>query len=220
MLELGSEYNNDFIDSDAENTSDEFIFDSNTFNVIHEQLMNDLISDGWDKKEADECAQDHINYLAKAARYYLIELEDELAKGSDSQLRVLENGEITFKSFYQWFDVIKLKYGEVKSVITFQDELNDSSNMREIRNLLRTRGGDQASLYVTFAHLLDKYAEMNKTKYMNKGSINVTALATELERSADAYTKENGNKLIGQSAESIKNRIENALKIHEIFLKS
>ncbi len=37
MLELGSEYNNDFIDSDAENTSDEFIFDSNTFNVIHEQ---------------------------------------------------------------------------------------------------------------------------------------------------------------------------------------
>ena len=95
---------------------------------------------------------------------------------------------------------------------------------KAVRNLLRKKGGDLASLYVTFAYLLEKYVKINKSKYINKGginkdSINMTALAKELERHPDTFTKENGGKLIGQSAESIKTRIENAFKIHEIYLK-
>ncbi len=109
-----------------------------------------------------------------------------MAKGRDSALRVLENGQITLKSLYDWIDSNRPQSSPV----------NTSKKTSKSEN----------SALITFATLLELFLEDKPKKggfYRNE-NLNISEVARHLKKHA--------NGIEGQGEESIKTLIEKAIK--------
>lgn len=170
------------------------------------------------RKEALDALIDCEDLIIKASAY-MSALDDELLKGDASELRLDQSktestGEIhiTLKSLDDW---VKKNYQ--KSII--DSEIKSSWNNTSIsKHALEKSKNDsepktgktkEENLYTTFAFLIEAFSQ-TATKYRKDEKINVSALADTL---ADMATKaNNGIALYGQSVETIKSVIENAIK--------
>ncbi len=157
--------------------------------------------------------------LINKAGEYLCAIDDELAKGDSSALRIDQHTtkysneiHITLSSLAQW---AKENHG-ITSLVTPES----ISSKEGLLDQLSTTSGDKpqksksglsptmaSNLYVTFALLLNAYAD--KPKFSGDDKLNVSGMATHI---AELATKHNGNKAMEtQSYEAIKSRIEAAM---------
>lgn len=172
-------------------------------NAIYHKLADEII--------AEKLAEvEKVKSTIKTAHEYMCLIDDELAKGGNSAFRIDQNATknsgypyITIASLDQWaqreFDIDI--FGNMP---TDQEEKED--------------GKAVISLKITFAFLIDLLAESD-TKFQNKGKANAKAIAAALVEEAKKYkTQKNGKgktSVPGQSEESIRKRIDNAMKIRD-----
>lgn len=149
-------------------------------------------------------------------------IDDELFKGNSSALRIDEESTtnhgvkyISIKSLHDW---ALEKYGiSIEPLLCQQLTSGDQQNQSTVQ-----RGGNppdndgwpsttkKENLYTTFAFLVEALAEV-APKYKHVDKPNVSQIAELIAKHAkDANS---GEKLQGQSAESIKDRIEESIKI-------
>jgi hypothetical protein len=150
------------------------------------------------------------NYIHKA-RQYLCHIDDELSKGSESKLRVLQdtcnskNIKITLKSLDEWATKgYKLSiFNSVKSNTVSTKSIHDSQQESDSKGRLGALAAK--SLYITLALFIEEFAALKKSQFMlPSGKINALKIAKYLD----------GKYLIkGQGEESIQDRIAKAILI-------
>ncbi len=146
----------------------------------------------------------HCDTQINKAHQYLCEINDELNKGKDSELRIDQfsttnpkHPQITISSLFSW---AKEKYGfniyqsHLIPTPTNQDILLPKN--KELSNIKSN------NLLITFALLVEAFAKTAPKYHKADGSPNVTNIAKELEK----------KDIPGQSEEAIKDRIEAAMK--------
>ncbi|MCH9665091.1 MAG: hypothetical protein K0U41_04510 [Gammaproteobacteria bacterium] len=156
--------------------------------------------------------------LAVRARNYLIDIEEELAKGDSSILKIdratTDKFDIIYLTLISAAEWAHKKYG-----ISIDDSLSPQPSDQDQPGLPQENETSPEgefsktkakNLYTTFAFLVEGFAE-KAPKYRKNGEVNITAIAKELEKLASTANK--GEKLSGQSSEAIKSCIEEALKI-------
>jgi hypothetical protein len=182
MLDLGD--SPDLIDIHDQDTLSVKL--GKTLDAMREQLVDELTSEGVIQEHISEFLEGFDGAFIKQAREYLIDLDDELAKRDDSALRVLDDGQITLKSLYEWIDSKK------------------SESDTSVKGKKTTPKSENTAL-ITFATLLELFlADKPKTAgfYRNE-KLNVAAVARHL--------KTHANGIEGQGEENIKKLIENAI---------
>lgn len=158
----------------------------------------------------------------KTAMKYRRSIVDEVAKGEKSELNIDKGatesaGEtyITLDSVERWarkIHGVSIDGAQEKSTVsaatadTSGDEQEDDGNPKD--PLSRTRADH---LFTTFAFLVEAFGATAVAKYGDRGDLNVKAIAERLEALANEANK--NEPLKGQSAEAIKGRIEEAMRI-------
>jgi|LakMenEpi03Aug12_release.lakeMendotaPanAssembly.Ray.scaffolds.fasta_scaffold282120_2 hypothetical protein len=158
IMMLGLDKPTDLIGTDDQDTL--YVKLDKTLEFMREKLVSDLTSEGQTQEYIAEFLDDFDKEFTKRARRYLIELDDELAKRSDSALRVLDDGQITLKSLYDWM-------GTQSSPVNTTKKTPKSEN----------------TMLITFATLLERFLEDKpKTGGFYRGkNINFAAVARHLE---------------------------------------
>lgn len=203
-------------------------------NTIEEQITyligvaNMELSEAKSKKASPDVIEEKTKILNKRykemelAYRYKLDIEHELNKGKSSVLVIdrkitKESGEkhITIRGLHDWafgkYDI------SIDPCLNQQEVTNDQQNQSTVQ-----RGGNppdndgwpsttkKENLYTTFAFLVEALAEV-APKYKHVDKPNVSQIAELIAKHAkDANS---GEKLQGQSAESIKDRIEESIKI-------
>ena len=179
-----------------------------------ESLSEDVISE---KLEAINKAKS----LIPRAHQFLCDIDDELAKGAQSVLRLdqlaTKNQNLpyfTFNSLNSW---ALNKYGDtiidkplfkINSSIE-QQHLTHKESSDPVGSLSSVKADH---LYTTFSFLLEAFADVKNSGYRRSdGGLNVEAIAKHLAFLAN--TSNAKSKLSGQGAEAIKDRIQYAMKI-------
>lgn len=182
----------------------------------------------YDVLKEKESAVTQCDKLIETAGIYLADIDDEIAKGESSVLRIDE--EVTKKT-----GIIHLTLGSVNKWIS--DKYGISVNTSQaphslLRNLQETpihqqenksdqNGSTEANVenfYTTFAFLVEAFAETSPKDYQKaNGELNISAIAEHLHTRA---RKTNINcELIGQGHEAIETRIRKAGRVKILALK-
>jgi hypothetical protein len=172
----------------------------------------------YDLRDKEEAVIRCDDLLRKAAAY-LRDIEDEISKGDSSELKIDRRAtektaetHLTLNSVDRW---AKAKYGI--SIIDHPSTLSLDQNTAAINNNLAEPARDikgglsktkADNLYTTFALLLEAFCLKFPT-YTSNGDINVSATADHLSKQSEIA----GKPIQGQSSESIKGHIEEALKV-------
>lgn len=166
----------------------------------------------------------HCDELIMKAAAYMNGIDDELTKGTESALRIdpvktESTGElyITLKSLDEWAQQ-NYKISIIDNVVpTHWDVSAISKQVAKQAQEYSSKDGltktKKENLYITFGLLIEAYAEMPNSGYLQSGKPVVDAIAKQLNHLAGQASKEESPS--GQSVESIKDRIEEALKIKE-----
>jgi hypothetical protein len=167
------------------------------------------------------------NYVNKS-RVYLCHIDDELAKGAESKLRLSQDkargGQIllTLKSLDEWAGKeygISIFKNLGSNTIREKKFPKDSPHEEEVDAKGRMSPKSANSLYTTFGFLVEAFVSANVaakvSKYGTLDKLNVTSIASHLWDLALA-ANEAGS---GQSSESIKTRIEKAICKKKEFLE-
>lgn len=173
-----------------------------------------------DVAQAKEESVIEYDKLIKKAAKYLMEIEDEIAKGETSRLRVDQSTteklgivHITLKSLDQW--------SQKNYNITILDQfstnpISENSQVNEAAKdeLSKTKA---ENLYTTFAFLVEAFASSSKGEAYRHADKrpNATTIAEHLEKLA---LEASGGSLKGQSKESIRKLIKEALRIKQSLL--
>jgi hypothetical protein len=190
---------------------------------LHEQLRGlreqalrrfySAYNDGASEEELDACLSevDAIDSIINQASAFMIDIEDECAMADRSRLRIdpeatRETGitHLTVASIDAW---AREKYAGLSiygdAVATVRPAPPATEKQRRQRKL--------ENLFTTFAFALDALADQPGRRYRHEGgALNVKALAEDL--SARSKQANNNQVMKEQSAESIKDRIEEAIK--------
>ena len=179
-----------------ESLNDEYANDwtlQDTLTSLREDLVSEYIEAKNEKMPVDsqlQAIKDFDNNYIKKARAYLLDITDEIAKGT---IRVNNCNNITLKSLYEW--------ATSQQIIFETDTVGFTSHTKTIPQ--KERGLSQTktkNFYLTFVCLLNAFIEKTSGKQFGSvGNLNITALASYLASKS------------GQSEESIKSRIEEAL---------
>lgn len=173
--------------------------------------------------QKDEAGQQCEEKLALAYKYHLA-IVDELAK-EQSGLRIDKaktesTGEthITLDSLDEWaykmFSVSVKGDRQAQAIVKPDSDMDVESEISETGTKQKLTTARYNNLSTTFAFLLDAYLERCDDSYKHKdGTPIIKAIAGHLESVAKRANK--GMKLGGQSAESIKDRIEEAIDIRK-----
>jgi hypothetical protein len=172
----------------------------------------------YDLRDKEEAVIRCDELLNKAATYFR-DIQDEISKGGLSDLKIdqqatVQTGEthLTLNSIDRW---AKGKYGisiiensnAQESTQKIADKSDEQPDEKRERNggLSKTKADH---LYTTFAFLLEAFS-LKFPAYSLNGEINVKATAEFLSKQAVIA----GEPMQGQRPESIKDRIEEAMKI-------
>ena len=179
-------------------------------NALVEGLADDVIVEALAKLK-------HCDVQINKAHRFLCDIDDELAKGQVSELRIdrLSNLEptspnITNSSLAVWakdkygIDIINSKESEQTA------ELQQNQNTISALNLSTTK---TQNLQITIALLIEAYANKANTYHHDDGRPNVSTIAQELVDAAKLDKRE----LSGQSKKTIENCINAALKVKKDF---
>lgn len=165
---------------------------------------------------------------ALQAKAFMSDVVDELNKGELSALRIIKDpsgdlrDHITLASLDEWarskYDISILVDRTTTSDTTKPQESSRQSAPPEENG--PAQGGlsptKAEGLYTSFAFLVDELANAKENKYKSSGRLNVSAMASDLHEAAKAAYRD--EPLPGQSTESIKSRIEEAMKIRRAKL--
>lgn len=186
----------------------------------------DAVPDDATEQQVQDALELHVHWIDETqaviekARSYKMDIVDELAKGAESALRVdkdatAEHGitHITIKSLDAWSNeiyVIKAD-GEIEADAAGKAPESDIHRLFEsLQDVDGTKKSD-FSLYVTLALAVHAFAEKAGSKFqLADGSVNVLQVSQHLE-SMGAKPNPEARSLSGQSASSIKSRIDKAL---------
>lgn len=173
-----------------------------------------------------------FNEKIKRYQSYLMDIEEEIAKGQSSALIIDQDatdksGEthLTFRSIDRWS---QKKYGiailapaqsnpEAGNTLEqseLQSKHKNEEDEADLKGGLSRKMAD--SLYTTFAFLVEAYVKSEKSLQRNDGSPNVIEIAACLASLATCASKHNS--IIGQGTQSIKKRIEKAMKIKRLVI--
>ena len=179
-------------------------------NALIEALADDVIAEALAKLK-------HCDSQINKAHRFLCDIDDELAKGQVSELRLDRvsmveptSPNITISSLAVW---AKDKYGI--DIINSKDseqtaELQQNQNTISAINLSTTK---TQNLQITFALLIEAYANKANTYHHDDGSPNVSNIAQELVDAAKLDKRE----LSVQSKKTFENYINAALKVKKDF---
>jgi hypothetical protein len=166
---------------------------------------------------------DRFKARIKTASWYMLELDNELAKGETSELVIDHHAGETSGTTH--ITVVSLdRWAQEKFSIFIIDESNSitgSSENRPVPEQEDNTDGKRLSktkadnLYTTLGFLVEAFADTNQ-KYGGKKP-NVQAISKHLEKLASTANK-NIN-LPGQRHESIKDRIEEAFRVKKSKLE-
>jgi hypothetical protein len=167
-----------------------------------------------------------FNEKVKRYRCYLMDIEEEIAKGQSSALIIDrdatdKSGEthITFRSIDRWS---QKKYGiailapapsnpEAENSLEQSELQSKHKNKEEADSKGRLSKTMANNLYTTFAFLVEAFASSAPRYNLGPGKPNVSAIAAKLQKlAADAAQI---GVMAGQSAQSIQDRIEYAMHI-------
>lgn len=194
---------------------------------LHEAARNALL-DAAEANLSDEIIQERVaaitrcNALTQNAGAYLAAIEDELAKGEASGLRIDrqatdETGEIhiTIKSLDDWANT---KYGISIIDPSPKYEIDNSSNQQKglEENGKGLSNVKAQNLYTSFAFLVEAFAQIATGFKHEDDSPNVKAISERIAKLSETANK--GQQLAGQSTHAIKKRIEEAAKIKRSIL--
>ncbi len=183
---------------------------------------DDAIEKG-DKVKKDECTNRILQWDNKMrlAHQYLCELDDELAKGEDSALRVdpvattsSENSYITLASLTKWSEDVVNK---IQRRIERSDPyIKNISSAKEANKVEELKTDAATNLYATFALLVDDFATKNSGYCFKSGGINMKAVSEYIEQLGINKTKNLSNSVVniipGLTAGKISDNISIALK--------
>lgn len=181
-------------------------------NALIEALADDVIAEALAKLK-------HCDSQINKAHRFLCDIDDELAKGDESELRIARystvnpmSPNITINSFALW---AKVKYGiDIINILDSEhakiDELQQNKNTVSAINLSTTK---TQNLQITFALLIEAYANKANTYHHDDGSPNVSNIAQELVDAAKLDKRE----LSVQSKKTFENYINAALKVKKDF---
>lgn len=161
----------------------------------------------------------NIDSLINKAGRYLCCIDDELAKGTNSTLRIdqqeseqSEEVHITLASLDAWaksaFPEEYICMFDVTPTTDYQNitrELASSKDNYQSKEMSHIKANN---LRVTFALLVEAFADKNK--YRNGDEVNISQIAKAIEEFGTQLNR--NNKIDNQSAEAIKDRIEDAKK--------
>lgn len=163
---------------------------------------------------------DETEAFIEKARSYKMDIVDELAKGVESALRVdteatAKHGttHITIKSLDAWSNSTYSINVQIANVTNATDMVPESDIHLLIESLDDVDGTKKSdfSLYVTLALAIQAFAEKAGPVFRpTDGSVNVLQVSQHLE-SMGAKLNPEAKSLSGQSASSIKSRIDKAL---------
>ncbi len=150
------------------------------------------------------------------ARHYMCLIDDELAKGESSELRIDSNATkspnfpfITIVSLEQWVESM------LKNNLENTDDEAQKGNTDDEEQKEEHAGKAETSLLITFAFLVELLAETDKKSYQNNsGEPNASAIGKAIEERAKTYKKDKTQKASSnsQSDESVRKRIAGAIK--------
>lgn len=155
----------------------------------------------------------------KKARAYMLDIVDELSKGDESALR--QDREATAQSGTTYITIRSLEaWGEAKyAVIADTNFVTPEPDIQALLETVKDVDGtakSDASLYVTLALAVQAFAKIAGPKYLRDGAeVNVLQVAEHLEALGAGQRQQPGG-LPGQSASSIRGRINKALAQHRI----
>ena len=181
--------------------------------------------------KAEKLDQDSVNIALKElqrcdelfarAHRYLCDIDDELAKGELSVLRIdrpkTTNPQYPYITLASLADWAKGKY-EIDIFEKNQNAIRIGKNQSEMAKS-KTTPKSIDSLQVTFSFLLEAFVSKDKKderKFGTQNNMNISQIAQHLSQMAEACHGEGK----GQSTESIKKRIEEALGKKESWLNS
>lgn len=170
-------------------------------------------------REEREKAVSVIDESIQKAASFLMDIDDEIAKGRSSAFRIDPNAtdssgiaHYTLRSVDQW----ALKHYNIHIIDPSQSKIFADMNTPEPKQVeeLEPKGGlsklKSENLHTSFAFLVEAFADLG-SRFKSADSPNIKAIA---ERIAELATKANkGQPLSGQSSEAIKDRIEQAARI-------
>lgn len=158
------------------------------------------------------------NDIIRQAQFYLCCIEDDIAKGADSKLR-LKDGLITINSFNNWFSklkdsmpVLNEKVMPVNNATSETDEY--THNEDEIDKKL-------AGFYTTLAFALEDLAKLYAEKGGKKdllhdnGTVNQEKMAEHLYQLAMDYKYDETSNSNSQSVPSLKPRVSLSFKVRK-----
>lgn len=157
-------------------------------NAVFDGLADDIIAEKL--AELQQC-----NLEIEKAHNYLCRINDELAKGKDSELRLDGNG-ITIISLHQWA----------------QRDFNINL-LEPIETEEEPEGKSFTSLEITFAFLVELFAETDP-EFQHNGKPNASKIAKHIFERAKDYKKSTTTSASApsQGYESIRNRISDSIK--------
>jgi hypothetical protein len=195
------------------------IFDALADSRDAAQSSLDDARDEKDQPKIDECKRRVVKYddLIRRAHRYACDLDDELALATGSQLRVDQQATNATGQMHIFLTSLD-EWSQSKYEMTLLDALKsrslDTDTTNDLEDARNAKGGlgrkSATSLYVTFAAMIECFVEKSGKQFGEVGSPNVVGLATLLSKQATPYDKL--TPVEGQSVESIKGRIEKAIK--------
>jgi hypothetical protein len=200
---------------------DLFHFDfSSTLENMRNEKLNDC-RDAESQEEKDKALnnlkQFDVDFTTKA-RFYMCRIDDELAKGAESELR-LKDELITINSFNNWFRNLKasmpvLNEKEIPVNNATSETLEYTHNEDEIDKKL-------AGFYTTLAFALEDLAKLYAKKGGKKdllhdnGTVNQEKMAEHLYQLAMDYKYDETSNSNSQSVSSLKPRVSLAFKVRK-----
>lgn len=210
-LILNLEVPNLFVDESCTNKAELNVFGESRNFSLSELLTNHR---SWYQMQYNESQDDkHLvaiytfdNDYVKQAKIYLCALADELAKGTDSELRCIGDNKITLTSLDEWtqkhldisiFDNINFDVARVGNAPKEPEPVPEPAPVLKTPTAIN-------SFLITFDTLLEKFltTQPNSGKLFRAGKPNVSAIGRYLQR----------KDIPGQDCESIKTIIEKATK--------
>lgn len=188
------------------------------YEVAKNKLQDDATENNQDNlaKKLQEL-KDFDNDIIRQAQFYLCVIDDELAKGSESKLRLNKDGLITINSFNNW-------HSNLKAAVLVVDGKTISTDNNTSKTGEYTHNEDEidkklASIYATLAFALEDLAKLYAEKGGNKdllhdnGTVNQEKIAEHLCQLAIDYKYDETSNSNGQSVPSLKPRISLAFKV-------
>ena len=200
----------------------------NDYTLAKAEKLKEAKAEKLDEVVAERLAaiKDFDTKYVDKARAYLCHIDDELTKGTNSELRHYHDKarggslRITLKSLDEWATKnYELSIFQTLKSNTVSAKTKDSQHEAEVDAKGRMSQTKANGLYTTFGFLIEDFANGIKGKYL-VGTDNCPNVSNIAEHLATLASNADGQQGQGQSTEAIKDRIEVAIQRKKEFLEN